>query len=146
MDSEIFGGAAENFAGEFLVVFDVLFALAFLDAVERRLSHKDLAARDEFLHVAEEEGEQQGTNVRTVDVGVGHDDDLAVTKLGEFEVFAFTDACADGGDHGANFFVAEHLVVTGFFDVENFAFERQDGLIATVAAGFGGAAGRFAFD
>ena len=38
---------------------------------------------------------------------------------------------------------AQHLVVAGFFDVEDFALQRKNGLIAAVAAGFGGAAGRF---
>ncbi len=53
---------------------------------------------------------------------------------------------ADGRDHGANFFVAQHLVVTGFLDVQDFAAQRQNRLIAPVAPAFGGAAGRFAFD
>ena len=39
---QVLGGAAQNFAGEFFVVLDVLLALALLDAVERRL-------RDEHL-------------------------------------------------------------------------------------------------
>ena len=46
----------------------------------------------------------------------------------------------------ANFFVAQHLVVAGLFDVEDFALERQDGLIFAVAPALGRAAGRFALD
>ena len=56
------------------------------------------------------------------------------------------DAGAQRGDDGANFLVAQHLVVAGLFDVEDFALERQDGLIAAVAALLGRAAGRFALD
>jgi hypothetical protein len=42
--------------------------------------------------------------------------------------------------------VAEHLVVAGFFDVQDFALQRQDGLEAAIAALLGGAAGGFALD
>ena len=80
-----------------------------------------------------------------VDVGVRHDDDLAVTELGGIEI-VLADAGAHGGDEGANFFVAQHAVVAGFFDVEDFAFEREDCLEAAVAALFGGAAGRLTLD
>ena len=46
----------------------------------------------------------------------------------------------------ANFLVAQHLVVARFFDVEDFALERQDRLVAAVAALLGGAACRFSLD
>ncbi len=104
-----------------------------------------MAALDELGHVAEEEGEQQGADVRAVDVGVGHEDELAVAEARGVEVF-LADAAAEGGDHGADFLVAEHLVVACFFDVEDLAFEREDGLEFAVAALLGGAAGGFALD
>ena len=40
--------------------------------------------------------------------------------------------------------MAQHLVVARFLHVQDLAFERQDRLIAAVAAALGGAAGRFA--
>ena len=40
----------------------------------------------------------------------------------------------------------QHLVVAGLFHVQDFALERQDGLIPPVAPGLRGAAGRFALD
>ena len=49
-------------------------------------------------------------------------------------------------DHGADFLVPQHLVVAGLFDVQDLAAQRQDRLVAPVAAAFGGAAGRFALD
>ena len=75
----------------------------------------------------------------------GHEDDFVVAEFGGVEI-VFADAGAESGDDAANFLVAEHLVVARFFDVENFALERQDGLIAAVAALLGRAAGRFALD
>ena len=83
--------------------------------------------------------------MRSVDVGVGHQDELAIAQLGGVEV-VLADAAAQRSNHGANFFVAQHLVVAGLFDVENLALQRQDRLEATVAALLGSSAGRFTLD
>ena len=104
---------------------------------------KTRVAQNQLVHVAEKKREQQGADVRAVHVGIGHDDDLAVADLGGVEI-VLADARAQRGDHGADFFVAQHLVVARLFDVENFALERQNRLEAAVAALFGRAAGRFA--
>src|SRR5437868_2544190 len=80
-----------------------------------------------------------------VDVGVGHQDNFAVADLGGVKII-FGYAGAERGNHGADFFVRKHLVVTRFFDVENLSFQRQDGLEAAVASLLGSATGRFALD
>src|SRR3954467_4024557 len=51
---QVFGRTPQNFACELLVVFDVLFALSLLDAVEGWLRNEDFSARDQLLHVPEE--------------------------------------------------------------------------------------------
>ena len=140
-DDHAVGGALDHDADVLAVVLDVLLELALLDAVERRLRDVDVAALDQLRHVAEEEGEQQRADVRAVDVGVGHQDELAVAQLGGVEV-VLADAAAERCDHGADFFVAEHLVVAGLFDVEDLALQREDRLELAVAALLGGAAGR----
>ena len=144
-DDVVFGGALHQFAGEFALVADVAVHLAALHAIQRRLRDVDVAALDQLLHVAEEKREQQRADVAAVHVGVGHQDDFVIAQLAGVEI-VFADAGAERGDDGANFFVAEHLVVAGFFDVQDLALERQDGLVAAVAALLGGAAGRFALD
>jgi len=45
----------------------------------------DAASLDKRAHVTKEQGQQQGADVGTVYVGVGHDDDLAVTRRTEVE-------------------------------------------------------------
>jgi len=65
-----------------------------------------------------EKSEQQRADVAAVDVGVGHQNNLVIAELAGVEI-VFADAGAERGDDGANFFVAEHLVVARFFDVEN---------------------------
>ena len=83
--------------------------------------------------------------MRSVDVGVGHDDDPVVPDLVGIEVLT-ADPGAERGDHGLDLVAAEHLVEAGFLDVEDLALDRQDRLEAPVAALFGGAACRLAFD
>src|ERR1700693_5859473 len=97
------------------------------DAVERRLGDVDVAAVDQRAHVAEEKGEQQSADVAAVHVGVGHENDFVIAELGGDEII-LTDAGAERGDDGADFFVPQHLVVARLFDVEDLAFERKDGL------------------
>ena len=60
--------------------------LALLDPVQRRLRDEHVAALDQLLHVPEEERQQQRADVRSVHVGVGHDDDLVVAQLGDVEI------------------------------------------------------------
>jgi hypothetical protein len=91
----------EQVGVELVVVLDVHLVLAVLDLVERRLGDVDVAAFDEFGHLAVEEGEQQGADVRAVDVGVGHDDDAVVAQLFGLVVF-LADAGAEGGDQGGD--------------------------------------------
>ena len=75
------GSALDHDFDVLALVLDVLLELTLLDAEERGLGDVDVAALDELGHVAEEEGEQQGADVRAVDVGVGHQDELAVAQL-----------------------------------------------------------------
>ena len=68
--------------------------------VQRRHGDVGVAVLDERTHVTEQEGQQQGGDVLAVDVGIGHDDDLAVAQLGDVEVL--TDAGTEGGDEAAD--------------------------------------------
>ena len=106
---------------------------------------KILPFLDQLAHVAEKESEEQSADVAAVHVRVGHENHFVVAELRGVEII-FADAGAERGDDGANFFVAEHLVVAGFFDVEDFALERKDRLIAAIAAAFGRATGGFTLD
>src|ERR1700681_4451607 len=130
---------------EFVLVANITFSLAALDAIQRRLRNVDVTAIDEFLHVAEEKRQQQRADVTAIDVRIGHKNYFVIAEFTGVEI-VFADAGTQRGDDGANFFVAKHLVVARFFYVENFSFERKDRLIFAVAAHFRGAARRFALD
>ena len=104
----------------------------------------DVALLDEGPHEAEEEGEQQGTDVGAVHIGIGHDDDLVVAQLARVELVP--DAGAQGGDDGLELVVAVDLVGPGLLHVEHLAPQGEDGLEAGVPALGGGAAGGIALD
>ena len=86
--------------------------------------------------------------MRTVDVCIGHDDDLVVTRLGNVEVAAVAgarrDAAADRGDKRLNGVARERAVVTHALDVQNLAAQGQNRLDVSAAAVLGRAAGRVA--
>jgi len=145
----VLGAELEEDAVQFRVVVHVLLALLALDAVEGRLGDVDVAGLDQAGHLAVEEGKEQRADVRTVDVRVRHDDQLVVAALGDVEsavALVLANAGAAGGDDGADFLVGEDLVDAGLLDVEDLALDRQDCLVAAVAALLGGATGGVAFD
>jgi hypothetical protein len=49
--------------------------------VQRRLGDEEVAAVDQLAHLTVEECQQQRADMRAVDVGVRHDDDLVVAQL-----------------------------------------------------------------
>ena len=130
---------------QLMIILDVAFLLAVLDLVQRRLGNVDMSALDQLRHLPVEEGEQQGADVRAVHVRVGHDDDAVVAQLVGV-VFVLADAGAERGDQRGDFLRRDQLVETRFFDVQDFAFQRQDRLEFAIAALLGGAAGGIALD
>ena len=104
-----------------------------------RLRDVDVSALDQIRHVAEEESEQQRADVRSVDISVGHQDDLAVAYLRGVEV-VLADAAAECRDHGADFLVPQHLVVAGLLHVQDLALQGKNRLEAAIASLLGGSA------
>src|SRR5690554_860214 len=86
-----------------------------------------MATLDDFTHLPEQEGEQQGTNVGAVYVGVGHDNDGVVTQFVRVELFP-TDTATKGGNQRTHFGRRQHLVETGFLYVQDLTLQGQDGL------------------
>ncbi len=82
--------------------------------------------------------------MRTVDVGVGEQDDLVIARPGDVELIAHPGS--DGGDEGLHLGVGQHLVDAALLHVEDLSAQGQDGLGVAVAGADGGAAGRVALD
>src|SRR4030042_5800472 len=116
---------------EFLVAEHVLLGLALLDLVERRLSDVDVPPINHWLHVSEEEGQEQGAYVSAVHIGIGHDAHPVVPGLVHVELGFY--ARAEGGYHGAYLHVLEHLVEPGPLDVQYLAPQREHCLEGSVS-------------
>ena len=116
-----------------------------LHQVKRRLGNKHVPAHNERLHVSKEERQQQRSDVAAVDVGVSHNNYLAVTQLIQVEL-VIANPRAKGGDNRLDFGKIENLIEASFFDVEDFSTQRQDSLRCGVSALLGRATRRIAFD
>ena len=87
---------------EFAVVLHILRTFFPRHQIKGRLGDVKVALLDQIRHVTAEKRQQQGADVRAVDIGIGHDDNLVVADFldleGTFHV-AITNSGADGGDH-----------------------------------------------
>ena len=90
--------------------------------MQRRDGGED-APRRSRAHVAEEQREEQGPDVGAVDVGVGHEDHLAVP--GGAHVERAARAGPDHLDERGALGVGEHVPHGGLLDVEDLAADRQ---------------------
>ena len=69
--------------------------------------------------MAEEEGQHQGADMRSVHIRVGHDDDFVVTKF--FVIHIFPHSHAHGRNHVFDFLAGQHAVETGALHVQDLA-------------------------
>ena len=149
LQSDLFGTVLEQDPIELVVVVDVIRPLLAGDGIQRRLSDVHVAVPDELGHLAVEEGQEQRADVGSVDIGVGHDDDLVVAEILDLEgplALPGSDSGADGGDHRPDFVVLQHLVETSLLDVDEFTADRKDGLELSIAPLLGRATCRVALN
>ena len=122
--------------------------VAHLNAKDGRAGNIDVAGIDQRTHVLVEERQQQDADMRTVDVCIGHDDDLVVARLGDIEVAAVAgtrrDAAADRGDERLDGVARERTVVAHALDVQNLAAQGQNRLDVSATAVLGRTACRVA--
>ena len=74
--------------------------------------------------------------MRTVHIGIGHNDNLVVAKLADIKVLV--DSGTKGCNHRLDLGVAVDSVQTGFLYVEDLTTERKDCLCGTVTCCLGG--------
>src|SRR5581483_7425429 len=127
------------------------FAFLTFDLIKRWLGDVDSAGADQVSHLPEKESQQQRADVRSIDIGVCHDDDPAIPQFRNIKsafvlavaiFFGLADARSDSGDHRLDFVVFKELIFTRFFHVYQFSPDRKDGLITSIAALLCGATGR----
>src|SRR5207244_4401822 len=101
------------------------------DLIERWLRNIHETPLDQLRHLAVEKSKQEGTNVRAVHVGIRHNDNFVIAKLGQVErplAVTVANPRPDSRDHGTDFSVLQDLVETRFFHIDKLAANRQDSL------------------
>ena len=71
--------------------------------------------------------------MRTIHIGIGHNDDFVVAQFIGIKVFA-ADAGAERSDQRRDLIARKHFVKAGALDIEDFAAQRQNRLVLSVAA------------
>ena len=87
-------------------------------------------------HLTVEQRQQQRTNVSTVDVRIGHDNDATVVAQFVDIEFIRADAGAGRGDQRGDLFGRQHFSKRALFDVQNFTAQRENRLEFTIATLF----------
>ena len=87
-------------------------------------------------HIAEEQRQQQGTDVSAVDVSISHQNNLAVT--GGRNIKSASTASPYHLDDGGAFSVMQHVGGGSLLHVKDLATNRQQSLVFAIARIFGG--------
>ena len=78
LQAHIFGAQSDQDPVELHVIVDIFFALLPLDLIKWRLRDVDFPGAHQLGHLSEEKRQQEGANVRPINVGIRHDDDAAI--------------------------------------------------------------------
>ena len=127
-----------------LVVPAVLLRCALRAQVQRSHSDVEVTLLNHFLHVAEEQRHDQRGDMRTIDIGIRHDDYFVVADLAQVQclrVVFRAESDAQSGEDVTHLFALEHLVLHRFLHVQDLSAQRQDSLVLTVTTGLGCTAG-----
>ena len=112
--------------------------------MQRRHRGEDAAGIEQRPHVPVEQRQQQAADVRAVDIGIGHHDDLAVA--GGVEVEGATRPGADDLNDRSALGVTQHVADRGLLHVEDLAAQGQQRLELALARQLRGAQRRIALD
>ena len=95
---------------------------------------------DNLRHKAIEESHDESVDVRTIDIGVGHDDNLVITQFVDISLLVAlalnAKAHSDALDDVHHRLALEHLVPHHLLHVEDLSSQRKDGLGVSVATLF----------
>ena len=103
-----------------------------------------MALTDKVGHLLVEKGDEQGGNMRAIDIGIGHDDDFLITQ--PRLVIRRAHAAAERQHEVSDLLALLHFRLRRIGDIQNFAAQGQYGLIFAVAALFGRTTGAVALN
>ena len=110
-------------------VFTVLFTL-WLNLIQRRLSNVYITCVNHWLHITIEEGKQKNSNVRAVNIGIGHDDNLVITSL--LNIKLISNARTNSGNQRSNSVRRKCAVSLYALNVQNLSAKWKNCLDRTV--------------
>ena len=122
----------------------ILFCVAILlnvlvrTLVKRWSSDVEVTFLNDLWHEAEEERHYQSVDVRTIDVGIGHDDDLVVAQLLDVCLLGvrtvYTETYTDSLKDDVYRLRLEHLVPLYLLNVKDLTTKRKNCLSITVTS------------
>ena len=83
--------------------------------------------------MAIEESQQQSSDMRTVNIGIGHNYNFMIATFIGIKIIT-SDTGAQSGNNRADFSRIKHFIKTGAFNVQNFTAQRHNRLIFTIAS------------
>src|SRR3990170_6112468 len=103
--------------------------------VQRWLRDVHVACVNHWLHVPEEEREEEGRDVLAIHVSISHGHYLMVPDLLEYELRLYPRA--DRGDQRADFLVLQHLVELCLLHIQDLPLQRENRLELALPARLG---------
>src|SRR5678815_3108935 len=135
--------AATNFLNKcftLLLVPGIGLLFSFLYKIKGGLCYIDIALFHQLLHIAIDESKYQRGNMTAVYVGIGHDNELMITKLIQIQglwIFWCPNSHSERSEHISDFFVFIYLMFHRLLYIQNFSAQRQDSLEASITTLFG---------
>ena len=99
---------------------------------------------DQRTEVAIEEGEQECTDMRSIHISIGHDDDTVISEL--FDVECLSDRSSESNDEVFDFLIGKNLIYAGLFGIQDFSAKREDRLIFAITTLLGTSSRRVSLD
>ena len=127
-----------------VVVINIIVLFVFLDPVKGRLGDIYFTLLYEFRHISIEERQKQRPYMRSVHVGIGHDNDLVIPELCYVKILG--NSRSKGCYHIFDFLGIKYPVKPCLFHVEYFAPQRKHGLRSGIPCLDGRAAGGITLD
>ena len=78
-----------------------------------------MAFFNEFAHLRVKECDEQGGDVRTVNISIGHDNNAFITELGKMKVWS--GAAAQSLNEVLNFLIGADFIGSRAYDIEDFS-------------------------
>ena len=91
-----------------------------------------MAGLNNIWHVAEEESKKKCRNMRTIDIGIRHEDDLMITETVNIKLIA--DTYAETFNERDELSVCKHLIKTSTFGIKHLTTKWEDSLNLRIAA------------